>query len=255
MRAARSSSSPVPRSPRGCAAAGGTSRQDKAPHGGRQGRRRAVPVTVATVERRDVPGAPARQRHGGGAAVGRHPRADHQHRARGAHPRGPDGGQGRPPRVPRLARRGGQPEEGRGAGGEGPRRPRQRQRTLERQRQLFEQKFISQSALDAAREPGRDRSRDSSPWTWRPSRRRRSRSATRASTRASPAAPARSACGPAASCSPTGRVLVTVTQIDPIQVAFTLPEKEFPGHAARARRQARWRSRPREDGARPSPGG
>ncbi|MBK8324329.1 MAG: hypothetical protein IPL06_16805 [Betaproteobacteria bacterium] len=30
---------------------------------------------------------------------------------------------------------------------------------------------------------------------------------------------------------PNGAVLVTVTQIDPIQVAFTLPEKESPGLA------------------------
>lgn len=101
-------------------------------------------------------------------------------------------------------------------------------RTLERQRQLFEQKFISRSALDEAES------------------RVEALEGQLAVDQAAVEA-ARVALGdtrivasfdgrtgaigvrPGSLVQPNGAVLVTVTQIDPIQVAFTLPEKELAG--------------------------
>jgi RND family efflux transporter MFP subunit len=101
-------------------------------------------------------------------------------------------------------------------------------RTLERQRQLFQQKFISQSALDAA-----ENAVDSL---------RGQLAVDQAAVEASRVALGYTAIRAGFSgrtgavgvrtgslVQPNGTVLVTVTQIDPIQVGFTLPEKEFPG--------------------------
>jgi RND family efflux transporter MFP subunit len=101
------------------------------------------------------------------------------------------------------------------------------QRTLERQHQLFEQKFISQSALDAAQNQVETLRGQLAVDL-----------AAVESTRVALAntlirasfAGRTGAIGvrPGSLVQPNGTVLVTVTQIDPIQVAFTLPEKEFP---------------------------
>ena len=73
------------------------------------------------------------------------------------------------------------------------------QRTLERQRQLFEQKFISQSALDAAQNQV-ETLKGQLAVDLAAVEGTRSPSATRASTPPSRGARAPSACGPAASC-------------------------------------------------------
>jgi RND family efflux transporter MFP subunit len=101
-------------------------------------------------------------------------------------------------------------------------------RTLERQRQLFQQKFISQSALDAA-----ENAVDSLKGQL---------AVDLAAVEAAHVALGNTlirasfsgrtgAIGVRAGSlvQPNGALLVTVTQIDPIQVSFTLPEKEFPG--------------------------
>jgi RND family efflux transporter MFP subunit len=102
------------------------------------------------------------------------------------------------------------------------------QRTLERQRQLFQQKFIAQSALDTAEnqvatlrgqlgvdEAAVEAARVAIAFT---------------QIRASFAGRTGAINVRAGSVvQPNGTVLLTVTQIDPIQVAFTLPEKEFAG--------------------------
>ncbi len=105
------------------------------------------------------------------------------------------------------------------------------ERTLERQRQLFAQKFISQSALDAAENQvdslkgqlAVDRAAAEAARVALGYTQIRSTFAGRTgvvNVRAgSLVAPN------------TGLTLVTVTQIDPIQVSFTLPEKELPGLA------------------------
>jgi RND family efflux transporter MFP subunit len=102
------------------------------------------------------------------------------------------------------------------------------QRTLERQRQLFTQKFISQSALDAAENQvdslkgqlAVDLAAVESAKVALGNTQIRASFAGRTG-----------AIGVRAGSlvQPNGAVLVTVAQIDPIQVAFTLPEKEFAG--------------------------
>jgi RND family efflux transporter MFP subunit len=103
-------------------------------------------------------------------------------------------------------------------------------RTLERQRQLFAQKFIAQSALDAAENAvaslegqlAVDRAAAESAKVLLGYTQIRASFAGRTG-----AIGVRSG----SLVQPNGVVLVTVTQIDPIQVAFTLPEKEFGGLA------------------------
>ena len=101
-------------------------------------------------------------------------------------------------------------------------------RNLERQRELFGQKFISQSALDTAQNQvdtlkgqlGVDQA------------------AIEASRVARAYTEIRASFGgrtgvigvrPGSLVQPNGAVLVTVTQIDPISVSFTVPEKELAG--------------------------
>lgn len=100
-------------------------------------------------------------------------------------------------------------------------------RTLERQKQLFAQKFIAQSALDAAESQVASLEGQLAV----------DRAAVESAkvqlgyTRIHASFPGRTgAIGvrPGSVVQPNGAVLVTVTQVDPIQVAFTLPEKEFP---------------------------
>lgn len=101
-------------------------------------------------------------------------------------------------------------------------------RTLERQRQLFEQKFVSQSALDAAQNQVESLQGQLAVDL-------AAVEATKvalANTRIHASFAGRTgAIGvrPGSLVQPNGTVLVTVTQIDPIQVSFTLPEKELPG--------------------------
>jgi RND family efflux transporter MFP subunit len=101
------------------------------------------------------------------------------------------------------------------------------QRTLERQRQLFQQKFISQSALDAAENQVETLKGQLAVDLAAVESARVALANTQ--IRASFAGRT-GAIGvrPGSLVQPVGTVLVTVTQIDPIQVAFTLPEKEFP---------------------------
>ncbi len=101
------------------------------------------------------------------------------------------------------------------------------QRTLERQRQLFQQRFISQSALDAAENQVETLKGQLAVDL-------AAVEATRvalANTQIRASFAGRTgAIGvrPGSLVQPNGTVLVTVTQIDPIQVGFTLPEKELP---------------------------
>jgi RND family efflux transporter MFP subunit len=102
------------------------------------------------------------------------------------------------------------------------------QRTAERQRQLFVQKFISQSALDAA---------ENQVETLRGQlavdlAAVEAAKVALANTQIHASFAGRTGAIGVRSGSlvqPNGVVLVTVTQIDPIQVSFTLPEKELPG--------------------------
>lgn len=213
------------------AAAGLVARAGQEPAGRREGRPRGRARDRHRRREARCPGHLAGERLGGRDPVRRPARAGDQHRARGAHPRGAERRPRRPARLPRFARRGGEREEGRGAGAEAtwPTSPTPGARWSARNSSSRRSSSPSRrSTRPRTRSP---RSRDSSPWTARRPNRRRSRSRTRRSARASRAAPAPSACARAASCSPTARGLVTVTQIDPIQVAFTLPEKELPGLA------------------------
>ncbi len=102
------------------------------------------------------------------------------------------------------------------------------QRTLERQRQLFAQKFISQSALDASENQVETLKGQLAVdlAAVEAARVALANTLIRASF-----AGRTGAIGvrPGSLVQPNGTVLVTVTQIDPIQVAFTLPEKELPG--------------------------
>jgi RND family efflux transporter MFP subunit len=101
-------------------------------------------------------------------------------------------------------------------------------RNLERQRELFAQKFVSQSALDQAEnvvdalngQLAVDRAAVESA------------KVAKAYTEIRASFPGRTGVigvRPGSLAQPTGNVLVTVTQIDPITVAFTLPEKELAG--------------------------
>jgi RND family efflux transporter MFP subunit len=102
------------------------------------------------------------------------------------------------------------------------------QRTLERQHQLFKQKFISQSALDAAENQVETLKGQLAVDLAAVEASR----VALANTRIQASFAGRTgAIGvrPGSLVQPNGTVLVTVTQIDPIQVAFTLPEREFPG--------------------------
>ena len=101
-------------------------------------------------------------------------------------------------------------------------------RTLERQRQLFQQKFISQSALDAAQNAvdslkGQLAVDEAAVESARVAL---GNTLIRASFSGRTGAIGVRA---GSLVQPNGTVLVTVTQIDPIQVSFTLPEKEFRG--------------------------
>ncbi len=104
------------------------------------------------------------------------------------------------------------------------------QRSLERQRELFRQKFISQAALDAAQnqvdtlngqlavdQAALEAARVTRGYTEirAPFAGRTGTINVRAGSLVQPGA--------------TAQALVTVTQIDPIAVAFTLPEKELAG--------------------------
>ncbi len=100
-------------------------------------------------------------------------------------------------------------------------------RTLERQRQLFEQKFISQSALDAAQNQVETLKGQLAVDLAAVEAARVAMGNTRIHASF---AGRTGAIGvrPGSLVQPNGTVLVTVTQLDPIQVAFTLPEKELP---------------------------
>ncbi len=101
-------------------------------------------------------------------------------------------------------------------------------RNLERQQELFQQKFISQAALDVAQNQvdtlsgqlAVDTAAIESARVARAYTEIRSSFAGRTGT---------IGVRPGSLVQPNGTVLVTVTQIDPISVAFTLPEKELPG--------------------------
>ncbi|MGE0356106.1 MAG: efflux RND transporter periplasmic adaptor subunit [Burkholderiales bacterium] len=100
-------------------------------------------------------------------------------------------------------------------------------RTLERQRQLFAQKFVSQSALDAAQNQVESLQGQLAVDLAAVE----AAGVALANTRIHASFAGRTgAIGvrPGSLVQPNGAVLVTVTQIDPIQVAFTLPEKELP---------------------------
>lgn len=102
------------------------------------------------------------------------------------------------------------------------------QRTLERQRRLFEQKFISQSALDSAQNQVESLTGQLAVDLAAVE----SAKVALGNTRIHASFAGRTgAIGVRAGSlvQPNGALLVTVTQIDPIQVAFTLPERELPG--------------------------
>ena len=102
------------------------------------------------------------------------------------------------------------------------------QRNLERQRELFNQKFISQSALDTAQNQVDTLNGQLAVDTAALESTRGARGYTE--IRASfPGRTGAIGVRPGSLVQPNGAVLVTVTQIDPIAVAFTLPEKELPG--------------------------
>ncbi len=101
-------------------------------------------------------------------------------------------------------------------------------RNLQRQRDLFEQKFISQSALDTAQNQVDALNGQLAV----------DRAAVEAAKVALAYTEIRASFAgrtgvigvrPGSLVQPNGGVLVTVTQIDPITVAFTLPEKELAG--------------------------
>ena len=101
-------------------------------------------------------------------------------------------------------------------------------RNLERQQELFRQKFISQSALDTAQNQVDTLTGQLAVDTAAVEATRVSRAYTE--IRASFAGRTGTiGVRPGSLVQPAGTVLVTVTQIDPISVAFTIPEKELPG--------------------------
>ena len=101
-------------------------------------------------------------------------------------------------------------------------------RNLERQRELVAQKFVSQSALDAAQN-------QVDTLTGQLAVDRAAVDVTRVAignTQIRASFPGRTGVigvRPGSLVQPGGSVLVTVTQVDPITVAFTLPEKELGG--------------------------
>ena len=102
------------------------------------------------------------------------------------------------------------------------------QRTLERQRQLFAQKFIAQAALDAAQNQVDALAGQLAVDTAAVE----SAKVALANTQVRASFAGRTgAIGVRAGSlvQPGGAVIVTVAQVDPIQVSFTLPERELPG--------------------------
>ena len=101
-------------------------------------------------------------------------------------------------------------------------------RNLERQQELFRQKFISQAALDTVQNTVDTLTGQLAVDTAAAESAR----VSRAYTEIRATFPGRTGTIGVRSGSlvqPNGTVLVTVTQIDPIAVSFTLPEKELPG--------------------------
>jgi len=112
-------------------------------------------------------------------------------------------------------------------------------RNLERQQELFRQKFISQSALDTVQNQvdtltGQLAVDNAAMESTRVARAYMVIRAPFAGRTGTIGVRAGSLVQPGSSQTP-GSVLVTVTQIDPISVAFTLPEKELPGVQAALR--------------------
>ncbi|MEP7069949.1 MAG: efflux RND transporter periplasmic adaptor subunit [Usitatibacter sp.] len=112
-------------------------------------------------------------------------------------------------------------------------------RNLERQQELFGQKFISQAALDTVQNSvdtltGQLAVDSAALESSRVSRAYMQIRAPFAGRTGTIGVRAGSLVQPGAATTP-GAVLVTVTQIDPIAVAFTVPEKELPGLQAALR--------------------
>ena len=112
-------------------------------------------------------------------------------------------------------------------------------RNLERQQDLFRQKFISQAALDVAQNQVDTLAGQLAVDTAAAEAMRVARAYTEirspfAGRTGTIGVRAGSLVQPGTGTTP-GAVLVTVTQIDPISVAFTLPEKELPGLQAALR--------------------
>jgi RND family efflux transporter MFP subunit len=108
------------------------------------------------------------------------------------------------------------------------------QRSLERQRELFRQKFISQAALDTAQNQvdtlvGQLAVDTAAVEGMRVARAYTEIRAPFAGRTGTIAVRAGSLVQPSQASASSVAPLVTVTQIDPIAVAFTLPEKELPG--------------------------
>jgi len=204
------------------------SRQDKAPQPAAKGAGAPIPVTLTTVERRDVP---VRLRANGNviALQSVDIRAQITSTVREVHIReGQTVARGdllvsldSRAEEANLRKAEAQVEKDRADLANA-------QRTLERQRQLYVQKFISQSALDAA-----ENQVESLKGLLAVNLAAvESAKVALANTRIQASFAGRTgAIGvrPGSLVQPNGTVLVTVTQIDPIQVSFTLPEKEFPG--------------------------
>ena len=212
------------------ASAGGwwLSRPDKAPQAAARGGGGAVPVTAAQVERRDVP---VRLRTNGTAVALQSVdvRAQITSTVREVHIReGQSVARGdlmfsldSRAEEANLRKAEAQVEKDRADLANA-------QRTLERQRQLFEQKFISQSALDAAQNQVETLKGQLAVDLAAVE----GAKVALGNTRIHAAFAGRTgAIGvrPGSLVQPNGAVLVTVTQTDPIQVGFTLPEKEFTG--------------------------
>lgn len=202
------------------------SREDKAPRAAAKGGPAAVPVTVATVERRDFP---VRLRANGTVSalqsVDIRPRITST--VREVHIR-----EGQPVAAgdllftldsraeeAALRKAEAQVEKDRADLANA-------KRTLERQRQLFAQKFISQSALDAAENQVATLQGQLAVDLAAVEAARVAFGDTRIHASF---AGRTGAIGvrPGSLVQPNGTVLVTVTQVDPIQVAFTLPEREL----------------------------
>ncbi len=203
-------------------------RQDKAPQAAAKGGGPAIPVTMATVERRDVP---VRLRTNGTVTALQSVdiRAQITSTVREVHIReGQAVARGdllvsldARAEEANLKKAQAQVDKDRADLANG-------QRTLERQRQLFAQKFISQSALDAAQNQVETLAGQLAVDLAAVESARVAIGNTRIHASF---AGRTGAIGvrPGSLVQPNGTVLVTVTQIDPIQVAFTLPEKELPG--------------------------